>query len=207
MPLALPAGRAPQPSIGSVGPCRPPSAWRSRSRGGRSRSPTSTRSSIPQTGFTKGAGDRLLHARSRPSLLPHLRDRHLTLKRYPNGVDGPVLLREAVPGAPARLGPDGRASGRAATGATSTTASPTTWRRSSGWPTSPTSSCTRRWRARRRRRRQPTMLAFDLDPGPPATIVECAEVALPAARGVRPLRPRRRSRRRRAPRACRSTCR
>ena len=34
------------------------------------------------------------------------------------------------------------------------------------------------------------MLAFDLDPGPPATIVECAEVALPAARGVRPLRAR-----------------
>ena len=38
---------------------------------------------------------------------------------------------------------------------------------------------------------RPTMLAFDLDPGPPATIVECAEVALRLRELVRPARPRR----------------
>ena len=55
----------------------------------------------PQTGFTKG--DLIAYyARIAPAVLPHLQDRPLTLKRYPNGVDEPVLLREAVALAPAR---------------------------------------------------------------------------------------------------------
>ena len=60
----------------------------------------------PQTGFTKG--DLIaFYARMAPVLVPHLRDRPLTLKRYPNGVEGAVLLREAVALAPPRLGADG----------------------------------------------------------------------------------------------------
>ena len=52
----------------------------------------------------------------------------------------------------------------------------------------------------------PTMVVFDLDLGEPATIVECADVALDirhVLEGVDLVG----SRRRRAPRACRSTCR
>ena len=60
---------------------------------------------------------------------------------------------------------------------------PATWRRS---------SCTRRWRGQTTSRR-PTMVVFDLDPGAPATIVECARgrpahprrARQPVARGVR----------------------
>ena len=44
------------------------------------------------------------YTRIAPAVLPHLRGRPLTLKRYPNGVDAAVLLREAVP---ERTGPTG----------------------------------------------------------------------------------------------------
>ena len=93
---------------------------------------------------------------------------------------GPVLLREAVPVAPARLGARPRRS-RAERARRSTSASPTTCRRSSGWRTSPTSSCTRRCRCAEDIER-PTMMVFDLDPGAPAAILECAQVGALAAR-------------------------
>ena len=139
----------------------------------------------PEAGFTKGHVIDY-YSRVAPVLLPHLRGRPLTLKRYPNGVDGATSTRSSA----RRTGPTGcrpRRSTSAATGATSTSASPRTCRRSCGWPTWPTSSCTRRWRSPPTRA-SPTILAFDLDPGPPATAIECAPRGARAARGVRPLR-------------------
>ena len=76
--------------------CRRASAWRSRSRGGRCRCPTSTRSSIRATGFTKGHVIDY-YTRIAPVLLPHLRGRHLTLKRYPNGVEGDFFYEKQCP--------------------------------------------------------------------------------------------------------------
>ena len=46
---------------------------------------------FPATGFTKG--DLIAYyARIAPAVVPHVHDRPLTLKRYPNGVDAPLLL-------------------------------------------------------------------------------------------------------------------
>jgi bifunctional non-homologous end joining protein LigD len=51
----------------------------------------------PKTGFTKG---QLIewYARMAPVLLPHLRGRPLTLKRYPNGVEGGHFYEKRCPG-------------------------------------------------------------------------------------------------------------
>jgi len=56
----------------------------------------------PKAGFTK-AQVIDFYLRIAPVLLPHLRDRPLTLKRYPNGVDGEsstrrIARRTALPG-------------------------------------------------------------------------------------------------------------
>ena len=57
----------------------------------------------PETGFTKGQVIDY-YTRVAPVLLGHLRGRPLTLKRYPDGVTGPLLLREAVARATAPTG-------------------------------------------------------------------------------------------------------
>jgi bifunctional non-homologous end joining protein LigD len=50
----------------------------------------------PETGFTKGDLIRF-YASISPVLLPHLHDRPLTLKRYPNGVDGQFFYEKRSP--------------------------------------------------------------------------------------------------------------
>ena len=58
---------------------------------------------FPKAGFTKG--DLIAYyARIAPAVLPHLHDRALTLKRYPERRRAAALLREAVALAPPRLG-------------------------------------------------------------------------------------------------------
>ena len=54
----------------------------------------------PKTGFTK-AQVIDYYMRIAPVVLPHLRDRPLTLKRYPNGVDKPFFFeKNAARGTP-----------------------------------------------------------------------------------------------------------
>ncbi|MDT4910721.1 MAG: bifunctional non-ous end joining protein LigD, partial [Pseudonocardiales bacterium] len=54
----------------------------------------------PATGFTKGEVIDY-YTRIAPVLLPHLADRPLTVKRYPNGVDGPFFFeKNAARGTP-----------------------------------------------------------------------------------------------------------
>jgi bifunctional non-homologous end joining protein LigD len=50
----------------------------------------------PETGFTKGQVIDY-YTRIAPALLPHLRDRPLTLKRYPNGVEGGHFYEKQCP--------------------------------------------------------------------------------------------------------------
>jgi bifunctional non-homologous end joining protein LigD len=134
----------------------------------------------PETGFTKGE---VLdyYTRIAPVLLPHLADRPLTVKRYPNGVDEKFFFEKNV----ARGTPD--------------------WVRTVNLP-APGSTKNRetidyviveelatlvrlanlaalelhvpQWRVPKRGQPKTDLIVFDLDPGPPATIVECCQVAV-----------------------------
>ena len=50
----------------------------------------------PEVGFTKGQVIDY-YTRIAPAVLPHLRDRPLTLKRYPNGVEGGHFYEKQCP--------------------------------------------------------------------------------------------------------------
>ncbi|TDD50416.1 ATP-dependent DNA ligase [Nonomuraea terrae] len=135
----------------------------------------------PEYGFTK-AEVIDYYSRIAPVLLPHLRGRPLTVKRYPNGVTGQSFFEKNAP----EHTPD--------------------WVRRVNLP-APGSTKNRetidfavvedlptlvyyanlaalelhvpQWRVDDDGRAQPPdTLVFDLDPGPPATIVECCRVAL-----------------------------
>jgi bifunctional non-homologous end joining protein LigD len=123
----------------------------------------------PSTGFTKGQVIDY-YTRVAPVLLPHLRDRPLTLKRYPNGIEGQYFYEKRCPS----HAPD--------------------WVRSQ--EASGINFCvcddlpTLVWLANLADIElhpslslvddvlRPTVMAFDLDPGPPAGLAECCEVAL-----------------------------
>jgi bifunctional non-homologous end joining protein LigD len=130
----------------------------------------------PQTGFTK-AQVLDYYTRIAPVLLPHLRDRPLTLKRYPEGVEGGSFYEKNAP------------SHRPEWVRTATIASPGSTRNRETinyvvvdelptliWVANLASLelHTPMWRVSTGR---PDMIVVDLDPGPPATIVECCRAA------------------------------
>jgi bifunctional non-homologous end joining protein LigD len=123
----------------------------------------------PETGFTKG--DLVaFYARVAPAVLPHLHDRPLTLKRYPNGVDQPYFYEKQSPShrpewiQTARIGEINY---------TLAQDRPTLiWLANLADVELHTSL------SLAARIECPTMMVFDLDPGAPAGIVECCEVGL-----------------------------
>ena len=130
----------------------------------------------PEAGFAKGHVIDY-YTRVAPVLLGHLRDRPLTLKRYPDGVEGPHFYEKQCPShAPDWVQTTTVESSRARDGRIRFCLAqdlPTlVWLANLADLELHTSLATARDYTR------PTVLAFDLDPGPPATIVECAEVAL-----------------------------
>ncbi|MDQ6650754.1 MAG: non-homologous end-joining DNA ligase [Actinomycetota bacterium] len=130
----------------------------------------------PAEGFTK-AQVLDYYTRIAPVLLPHLHDRPLTLKRYPDGVDGKSFFEKNAPShAPdwvrtARLASPGSTKKRETIDYTVVDDLPTLV-----WAANLASIelHTPLWRVAAG---EPDLLVFDLDPGPPATIVECAQVA------------------------------
>jgi len=124
---------------------------------------------FPQTGFTKG--DLIAYyARIAPAVLPHLRDRALTLKRYPNGVESQYFYEKQSPShrpewvATRRIG-----------GVNYTLAQD---RATLVWLANLADVELHTSLSRAHAPQRPTMLVFDLDPGAPAGVVECCEVAL-----------------------------
>jgi bifunctional non-homologous end joining protein LigD len=127
----------------------------------------------PEAGFTKGQVVDY-YTRIAPAVLPHLRDRPLTLKRYPDGVQGEFFYEKNcprhrpdwVPTAPVRL------ASKTIEFCVADDLPTLVWLAQIGDLELHTSL------ARVQDTACPTILAFDLDPGPPATAVECARVAL-----------------------------
>ena len=129
----------------------------------------------PKTGFTKGQVIDY-YTRVSEALLPHLKKRPLTLKRYPNGVDEkyfyekrcPTHRPEWVATAPV---PSDRHGG------------PIDYCLCNDLPTlvwvaNMASIELHPSLSHAPKIEQPATLAFDLDPGPPAAILECAQVGL-----------------------------
>ena len=129
----------------------------------------------PKAGFTK-AQVIDYYTRIAPALLPHLRDRPLTLKRYPNGVEGEYFYEKQCP----KHRPDwvrtepvwSRHAKRTIEFCVTDDVATLVWTSNLADLELHTSL------AKVQDVAAPTILAFDLDPGPPATIVECAEVAV-----------------------------
>lgn len=127
------------------------------------------------SGFTKG---RLIeyYARIAPAILPHLRDRPVTFRRFPNGVDAPSFYEKNVPA----HRPDWVQSHRVASGRRGETIdyclvqdAPTLV-----WAANLAAIELHTSLARVPRLTHPTSMVFDLDPGAPAALPECCEVAL-----------------------------
>ena len=127
----------------------------------------------PAVGFTKGQVIDY-YTRVAPVLLPHLRDRPLTLKRYPEGVEGEYFYEKECPS----HRPDwvttapiwSRRNGRHVNFCLANDLPTLVWAANLADLELHTSLSLATDIAR------PTMMVFDLDPGPPATIVECAKV-------------------------------
>jgi bifunctional non-homologous end joining protein LigD len=123
----------------------------------------------PETGFTKG--DLIaFYARIAPAVLPHLRDRALTLKRYPNGVDHQYFYEKNSPA----HRPDWIRTANVG-GIDYTLAQD---RPALIWLGNLADIELHTSLSLAAKPEQPTMLVFDLDPGEPAGLPECCEVAL-----------------------------
>ena len=129
----------------------------------------------PEAGFTKGQVIDY-YVRIAPVLLPHLRGRPLTMKRYPNGVSGPFFYEKNCP----EHRPEWVQTARVWSSGNNKWMNyclaedlPTlVWTANLADLELHTSLSLGKDILR------PTFVVFDLDPGPPANIVQCCQVGL-----------------------------
>ena len=130
---------------------------------------------FPQAGFTKG--DLIAYyARIAPTLLPHLRDRPLTVRRWPDGVEGrsfyekhsPAHRPDWVETISLYSGSERRRIDYCLAQEPATLA----------WLGNQAAIELHAPLHRAPALDRPTAVVFDLDPGPPAGLAQCAEVAL-----------------------------
>src|SRR6476659_5832069 len=129
----------------------------------------------PKDGFTKGD---LIHyyIQIAPVLLPHLKDRPLTMKRYPDGVEAEFFYEKNCP-----------------THRPKWVQTATVWSEGNQrhmnyclaqdlptlvWAANLADIELHTSLSRKKDVGRPTMMVFDLDPGPPADIVQCCQVGL-----------------------------
>jgi bifunctional non-homologous end joining protein LigD len=128
----------------------------------------------PEAGFTKGDVIEY-YVRIAPVMLAHVGDRGLTLRRYPNGVEGTSFFEKRCPShrpdwLPAVDGPGDRggAIGYCQLAEVAALA----------WAANMAALELHAPMARSVDIESPTMVVFDLDPGPGTAMPECAEVGL-----------------------------
>jgi bifunctional non-homologous end joining protein LigD len=129
----------------------------------------------PETGFTKG--DVIAYYEQIASvLLPHLKGRALTMKRYPNGVDEQFFFQKDAPKHRPdwiRTEPIWTRSNKRDVNFLTVNSLPALI-----WIANLASLELHTTMSRAKTNQRPTMMVFDLDPGAPASIVECCQVAL-----------------------------
>ncbi len=137
----------------------------------------------PDTGFTK-AEVLDYYQRVAPALLPHIAGRPLTLKRYPDGVDGQAFFNKHV----TEHRPDWIRTARVNSASSRARGTMVTYLVADDLPAliwaanlAALELHTPMWRLPEVR--LPDLLVFDLDPGEPASIVDCCRVAV----ALRPL--------------------
>jgi bifunctional non-homologous end joining protein LigD len=129
----------------------------------------------PEAGFTKGQVIDY-YIRISPVLLPHLRSRPLTLKRYPNGVQGGFFYeKRCPPHRPSWIQTTPMWSDRRNAEIHFCVVNDLA---SLVWAANLADLELHTSLAKGKNLDCPTAIVFDLDPGPPATIIECAQVAL-----------------------------
>ncbi len=129
----------------------------------------------PQAGFTK-AEVIDYYSRMAPVLLPHLKGRPLTLKRYPNGVDAPFFFEKQAPShrpswiktTPIYSDSNGRDIDYVVIDSLAALV----------WVANLADLELHTTMALAKTPQKPTMVVFDLDPGAPADLHECCVVAL-----------------------------
>jgi bifunctional non-homologous end joining protein LigD len=129
----------------------------------------------PATGFTKGQVIDY-YVRIAPVLVPHLSDRPLTMKRYPGGVDQEFFFEKNAPKHRpdwVQTAPIWSDSNRRTIHFLLANDLPTLV-----WIANLASIELHPSLALGSKIERPTMIVFDLDPGPPANILECAKVGL-----------------------------
>jgi len=129
----------------------------------------------PKVGFTKGQVIDY-YIRVAPVLLPHLKDRPLTMKRYPDGVEGEFFYEKNCPEHRPKWVQTARV-----------------WSESNdrfmnyclvqdlptlAWAANLADLELHASLSRKNEIERPTMMVFDLDPGAPADIVQCCQVGL-----------------------------
>jgi bifunctional non-homologous end joining protein LigD len=129
----------------------------------------------PKTGFTKGQVIDY-YIRVAPVLLPHLKDRPLTMKRYPDGVEGEFFYEKNCPSHRPKWVQTAQV-----------------WSESNDrmmnyclvqdlptlvWAANLADLELHTSLSRKNYIERPTMMVFDLDPGAPADIVQCCQVSL-----------------------------